>query len=110
MKLPDVIIPTEKLFDYCLNPAHPRGGDKAKLFGQALGINLENADVFIELLMTAAKNEEATLVRTDRYGQYYRLDFSADGVRGKETVRSTWMIRKGSDKARLVSCFVKRRR
>src|SRR5262249_39406349 len=40
-KLPNgerVRIPMEKLTDYCLNPDHPRGRDKARVFAALLGI------------------------------------------------------------------------
>jgi hypothetical protein len=50
MKLTDVEIPLDKLYEYCLNPEHPRGGYKAILFEQTLGISRKNADVLYELL------------------------------------------------------------
>jgi len=31
-------IPVEKLIDYCLNPAQPRGKDKAHVFASVLGL------------------------------------------------------------------------
>jgi hypothetical protein len=43
MKLTDVEIPLDKLYEYCLNPEHPRGGYKAILFEQTLGISRKNA-------------------------------------------------------------------
>ncbi|WP_200235400.1 DUF6883 domain-containing protein [Thiohalocapsa halophila] len=41
MKLPNAnqaVVDLEKLRGYCLNPAHPRGRHKARVFAAALGI------------------------------------------------------------------------
>jgi hypothetical protein len=110
MKLTDVEIPLDKLYEYCLNPEHPRGGYKAILFEQTLGISRKNADVLYELLQKVVKETDAQLVRSDKFGDYFRIDYELDGIRGKETLRSTWMIPKGSQRARLISCFIKRRK
>ena len=46
MKLRDVVnriyIDPRKLTEYALNPAHPRGGHKARVFRSALGYNIQN--------------------------------------------------------------------
>jgi hypothetical protein len=57
MKLPNgeqAEISTQKLIGYCLNPEHPSGKHKARVFASILGITLENADVLRELIQTAA--------------------------------------------------------
>ncbi len=41
MKLPNgerAVVDIIKLQDYCLNPAHPRGQHKARVFAAALGL------------------------------------------------------------------------
>jgi len=38
------IIKRGKLTGYCLNPEHPRGKHKARVFATALGFTAENAD------------------------------------------------------------------
>ncbi|WP_442939170.1 DUF6883 domain-containing protein [Nostoc sp.] len=45
---------TQKLIGYCLNPEHPSGKHKARVFASILGITLENAEVLRELIQTAA--------------------------------------------------------
>ncbi len=110
MRLVDIEIPMEKLYEYCLNPEHPKGSDKALLLEQALGITLKNAEVLRGLLEKAVQETEAEHVRTDKYGKYYRIDYELDGVNGKEILRSTWMHPSSSEKIRLISCFVKRRK
>ena len=47
MKLPNAdqaIIDIAKLRDYCLNPQHPRGQHKARVFRSALGLDESNAE------------------------------------------------------------------
>lgn len=48
MKLPNgdrAEIPMQKLIGYCLNPEHPSGKHKARVFESALGITAEDVDV-----------------------------------------------------------------
>jgi hypothetical protein len=48
------IIPIGKLLGYCLNPNHPKGKHKARVFKSALGITADNA----EPLTTISFNSE----------------------------------------------------
>lgn len=52
MKLPNgeqAEISVQKLIGYCLNPEHPSGKHKARVFASILEITVENADVLREL-------------------------------------------------------------
>jgi uncharacterized protein DUF6883 len=56
MKLPGgdaAIVDPQKLTRYCLNPGHPRGKHKARVFA-ALGFTTENADELRGALLRAA--------------------------------------------------------
>ena len=47
MKLPNgdrAIVDIAKLRDYCLNPEHPRGKHKARVFAAALGFTVDDAE------------------------------------------------------------------
>ncbi|MEH2445719.1 MAG: DUF6883 domain-containing protein [Nostoc sp.] len=66
MKLPNgeqAEISVQKLIGYCLNPEHPSGKHKARVFASILEITVENADVlrelrdFQEIKYTATKND-----------------------------------------------------
>lgn len=49
--LPDgarAIVEIEKLRDYCLDPLHPRGGHKARVFQSALSLVQNDADLLTE--------------------------------------------------------------
>ena len=101
------IVDIEKLTGYCLNPAHPRGKHKARVFAAALGLTIENAGHLRDELLQAAATADAQRVDADGFGDRYVLEFEMIGVRGTATVKSTWIVRRGERNPRLTSCFVK---
>jgi hypothetical protein len=108
MKLPHgerAVVEIEKLQGYCLNPHHPRGRNKARVFA-SVGIRQADAVELRTALLAAARNEEATPGVANPFGQRYIVDF--DIVReGKTTkIRSAWIVRVEEDLPRLTSCYV----
>ena len=109
MKLPNgqrAVVEIEKLRDYCLNPAHPRGRHKARVFAGACDITAEHADDLRESLLDAAANLEAELAERDDYGQRYVIDLEVEGPGGHATVRSAWIVLTEEDFPRFVSCYI----
>jgi hypothetical protein len=107
MKLPNgerAIVEDRKLQDYCLNPNHPRGRNKARVFA-SVGIGQADVGVLRKALFAAATSAEALPGAASPYGQRYIVDF--DLVRQAKTVRvrSMWIVRVGEDLPRLTSCF-----
>ena len=110
MKMPGgeaAIVDLEKLTGYCLNPEHPRGKHKARVFAAALGFTAEHADGLRAALLTAAATADAQASASDRFGDRYVLEFKIIGPRGPGAVKSTWIVRRGESSPRLTSCFVK---
>jgi hypothetical protein len=109
MKLPSgehAIVEIAKLHDYCLNPLHPRGRHKARVFVSALGLTRADAEFLREELLRAAREADAVMGDADEYGERYTIDFAlARNVR-RAMVRSTWMVRRGERFPRLTSCYV----
>ena|SRR6266446_7008329 len=108
MKLPNgdrAIVDSRKLQEYCLNPHHSRGRNKARVFA-SVGIGQADAEVLRTALVAAASNAEARLGSANPYGQRYIVDF--DLVRHGRTVkiRSAWIVRIGEALPRLTSCYV----
>ena len=113
MKLPNAeraVVDIEKLRDYCLNPAHPEGKHKARVFLAALGLKAEDAERLRKLIREAILIEEATEQQPTPYGRRYIVDFQ---VKWEEklvvtlvTVRTAWIIRSDEDFPRLTSCFI----
>lgn len=72
MKLPQAdraVVEFRKLHDYCLNPEHPRGRHKARLFKSALGMTADDTLELQRLLLSAARTEDAVFLGADDYGQ-----------------------------------------
>ena len=109
MKLPNperAVVDIAKLRAYCLNPQHPRGRHKARVFASALGLTADDAEELRTALLAAAKAAEATPTERDAFGTRYVVDFKMTGPDGQAVVRSTWIVRLGEDFARLTSCYV----
>lgn len=109
MKMPggdDAIVEREKLTGYCLNPEHPRGKHKARVFA-TLGFTAENADELRAALLRAAATADAQPAASDQFGDRYVIEFEIKGPRDSGVVKSTWIVRRGETSSRLTSCFVK---
>ena len=103
------IVESEKLTGYCLNMSHPRGRHKARVFREALGIDMQHADTLEDALArAAAESNNAQVIDRDRFGTRYRIDFSMEGPAGTCIVRSGWVIRAGETRPRFTTCFVLR--
>lgn len=77
MKLPfgkNAEIDIRKLREYSLNPSHPEGKHKARLFAAALGITDADVEPLRSLLLAATTVADVELGRADDYGQRYTMD------------------------------------
>lgn len=102
-------MPIEKLSDYSLNPSHPEGKHKARVFAALLGFTAADAKKLRDMVLDAVLTEEAAEGLTDEHGTRYRVDFEAQGLRGAVMIRTAWHIDTGETDPRLVSCYVKRK-
>lgn len=108
MKLPNgdrAIVDIHKLEDYCLNPQHPRGRHKARVFA-SVGIQESHAEEFRTILLGVARSSEAYPTAETPYGQRYIIDFDLTRQGRKARIRSTWIVRTGEELPRLTSCYV----
>lgn len=102
------IINTAKLTEYALNPNHPVGGDKSKVFESALGFNLSNYQVLLDKIRDGVTRFEGVLGKVDQYGRRYTVDIPRLGANGREAiVRTGWIYRPGSEVSELTTLFVK---
>ena len=99
------VVDIRKLRDYCLNPMHREGKQKARLFAAALDMTAHDAVDLREILLQVVKTHDAQLGRRDEYGQRYRIDFALEWRGKRAIIRSAWMIEHGSDTPRLTSCY-----
>jgi hypothetical protein len=109
MKLPNAnraVVDIAKLRDYSLNPKHPEGKHKARVFVSALGVTMADADWLREELLHAAREFECQVGRLSDHGQRYLIDFTVT-IRGKSAqLRSAWIVRTGEIFPRLSTCYV----
>lgn len=113
MKLPNgqnAVVDLRKLTEYALNPDHPVGGHKARVFASVLGWTMRHARMVQSTMLEATRSEEAIDRGEDVHGHRYEIDFTVDGLEGPVTIVSAWIVRHGEDDPRLISCRVKRRR
>jgi hypothetical protein len=109
MKLPggnDAIVEITKVRDYCLDPHHPRGRHKARVFLSVLGLGQADAEVLRTVLLEAARNGDAVAGRSDDYGDRYTIDLLMTRGDRAITIRCAWIILRGESAPRLTSCFV----
>ena len=93
-----------KLLNYCLDPLHLRGRNKARLFDELLGINRRNILILKNALLSAVTSNAASHGKGDMFGQRYVLDFELVGPGGRGIVRSVWITLHGEDFPRLTTC------
>jgi hypothetical protein len=109
MKLPNSeasIVEIEKLRDYCLSPAHPRGRHKARVFESLLGMTAAHAEELRSALIDAALKEDTTFGSSDRYGTRYIIDFELRHEERTASIRSCWIVRSGEIAPRFVTCYI----
>jgi hypothetical protein len=109
MKLPNAdraIVDIAKLRDYCLNPMHPEGEHKARVFRSALGFAQEDAERLRQMILNALLTGEAVEQSATPYGRRFILDFDAAGLHASVIVRTAWMVRNTEVIPRLTSCYV----
>jgi hypothetical protein len=101
------LVQIEKLRNYSLNPNHPVGKHKARVFRAALGITLKDAEWLCEQTLEIALSDDAILGAASVFGDKYVIDSVLEYKGMLATVRFAWIIEFGTDFPRLTSCYVK---
>jgi hypothetical protein len=102
------VIDPKKLISYALNPDHPVGGNKAKVFESALGYNQTNVDDLITKVQAGIVSNPAKLLGSDNFGQRMAVEMPITGINGNTAiVRTGWMYDTGSSVPRMTTIFVK---
>jgi hypothetical protein len=109
MRLPGAeraTIPTDKLVRYALDPAHPRGRHKARVFASALGIRKQDWRYLHDQILEALPDAPVRSMRITPFGVAYEVVVDVDGLNGaKMPVVTTWII-EGDAPPRLTSTWV----
>lgn len=110
MKLPNAnlaIVDPEKICDCCLNPEHPRGKHKARVFQSALGVTKVDAEKLITKIREQIQEAECEKGERDEYGQRYTVEIGIEINAMKAVVRTSWIIKQDERQPRLITCYVK---
>jgi len=84
------IVDLRKIEDYCLSSSHPRGRHKARVFREALDLQRNDAAWLRDVLLEAARSNEASPIAANLWGAHWRLD-AVIGRQGKSAmVRTIW--------------------
>jgi hypothetical protein len=100
------IVDIEKLADYCLDPSHPRGRHKARVFRDALGLQQNDAVWFRDRLLEGLLSSDAVEIESDQFGTRWRVDIRIARQDKMAVVRTIWIRRTDERTPRLVSCWV----
>jgi hypothetical protein len=95
-----------KLRSYSLDPAHPEGKHKARVFASALGLSRNDADWLHKELLSAARSYPCVSGQKTFHGQRYVLDFTPVHGGKSARLRTVWNVRPTEDFPRLITCFV----
>jgi hypothetical protein len=103
---PSAIIDLVKLRAYCLNAAHPRGRHKARVFRDALGLTVADAEWLQQRILEAIQNLPAEKQETDNFGGRWRVDLPLARQGKSAVLRTGWIIKTGEEFPRLITCWV----
>ena len=101
------LIDPRKLSEYALNPDHPVGGNKARVFESVLGFNAGNADELMGQLRRGVVQHSAIAGKVDQFGSRFTMDIPVTGPKGTGTVRTGWIYKPGSETPELTTLYVK---
>jgi hypothetical protein len=108
-RLPDAdqaVLDIRKIESYCLDPSHPRGRHKARVFREALGLERDDAAWLRDALLAAARSTEASAIGADAWGTHWRLDAASGRQNKKAMIRSIWIVRAGESRPTFITCWV----
>lgn len=109
MKLPNgdrALVSPARLAAYLLNPQHPAGKHKARVFAAALGLDKSNVAELRQWLLDLAKNGDAQPDLADVHGQRFVISQKML-YKGREAmVRTAWIVRPGRDEPEFLTAFV----
>lgn len=101
------VVEIQKLREYSLNPNHPIGQHKARVFKAALGITLKDAEWLRDRALQVALSPDAKAEAASVFGDKYVIDSVIEREGKSALVRFCWIVEFGTDFPRLTSCYVK---
>lgn len=90
-----------------MNPDHPVGKHKAKMFRKRLGITKNDSLILRQKIIQALHLSDATEAGTDSYGSRYRCEINIEINNHRETIVTIGIVRTGEVYPSLVTCYLK---
>jgi len=81
------VIDPRKLTEYALNPSHPVGANKARVF-EKLGFNQSNAGDLMQQLRSGVMQNTPIAGKVDQFGAWFTLDIPVTGPQASGVVRT----------------------
>ena len=100
-------VPIEKLRDYALDPEHPRGQHKARVFRSTLGIGQDDWEYLREQILEAVPSAAVATVRVISWGTLCEVPILVEGLNGEtHEVTTVWIVERDDDPPKLVTTYV----
>ena len=100
-------LPVDKLRDYALNPAHPRGQHKARVFRSALGIGRDDWEYLRDQILSRVTSASVASITSTVYGFLYEVPILVEGLNGEtHEVITAWHVAEEEEIPQLVSAYV----
>jgi filamentous hemagglutinin len=102
------VIAIEKLRDYVLNPDHPKGQNKARVFKAVLGVERKHATVFAEIIKETLVRAPATKNEDSDYGSRWVTHHEIIGINGRSAIITVaWLFKaEQSEVPVLITCYI----
>ena len=101
-------VPIEKIRDYALDPTHPTGKHKARVFEAALGFRKEHSDVLARLIKVSLSRAPAVRGGKDQHGEKWTTYHEIVGANSQTAVVTVaWICRtERPTDPMLISCYI----
>jgi len=102
----EVYIDIRKLRDYVLNPQHPIGKHKARVFSSSLGISRNEAEILKTKIVKEMEHADIVWAHEDQFGKRFKTDLEISMNDREARVRTIWIIKVQNEIPELVTCYV----
>jgi filamentous hemagglutinin len=101
-------IPIEKLRDYVLNPDHPTGCNKARVFRAVLGMEQRHASALAEIIRDTLTRAPAKKNVESEYGNRWETQHEIIGLQGRAAIVTVaWLFKINEpDIPTLLTCYI----
>lgn len=107
----NAVAPPDKFDLYCLNPKHPLGRHKAKVFQSALGFGPDDGGALRTAIIEGLQESPVVDIDDERRPGVWEctVDIAVNGPNGQRAVvRTIWEATKAPKVPRLLTLFVKK--